>query len=200
LRNSKFKHFKDEELVCLFIETQRNIYFEELYERYVNKVYRKCYSFVYDQSLAEDFTHDIFLKLVLKISSYKENSRFSTWLFSITYNYCMDQVRIGKKQGEVAIEEGFDKEEEVEDHELINMQGQELKKSLDQISPDEKALLLMKYQDDFSIKDIANTFKISESAVKMRLMRTKEKIKRLYFENIAVVALLILKIILFWKK
>ncbi len=199
MKNPKFKQYKDEELVSLFIETQRNVYFEEIYERYASKVYRKCYSFIYDTTLAEDFTHDIFLKLVLKLSSYKENSRFSTWLFSITYNYCMDQVRNGKKTGEMLIVEGFDKEDELEDHEAIASQDQELRKSLDQISPDEKALLLMKYQDDFSIKDIANAFNISESAVKMRLMRTKDKIKRLYFENLALFVLIIPKLFFLWR-
>ena len=54
-----------------------------------------------DSARAEDFTHDIFLKLILKLGTYKETARFSTWLYSITYNYCMDQLRIYKKRGEV---------------------------------------------------------------------------------------------------
>jgi RNA polymerase sigma-70 factor (ECF subfamily) len=82
----------------------------------------------------------------------------------------------------------------------MQMQGSQLNKSLEKIPSDEKALILMKYQDDFSIKEIADTLKITESAVKMRLLRSKEKLRKLYLENMVVFALIVLKLIFFWKK
>jgi len=201
LKTKAFKSISDEELVRLYIETQRNGYFEELYDRYVDKVYRKCLSFVKNEAQAEDFTHDIFLRVVLKIGSFKEHAKFSTWLYSITYNYCMDQVRQVKKQAEIYLDENFDLEDdETNDLELVEMQTKELKKALQEIDPDERAMLLMKYQDDFSIKEIADTFKVTESAVKMRLMRTKEKLKKIYKENIIFLVLVIIKVVWFWKK
>jgi RNA polymerase sigma-70 factor (ECF subfamily) len=75
----------------------------------------------------------------------------------------------------------------------MQMQGSQLNKSLEKIPSDEKALILMKYQDDFSIKEIADTLKITESAVKMRLLRSKEKLRKLYLENMVVFALIVLK-------
>jgi RNA polymerase sigma-70 factor (ECF subfamily) len=200
LKNSKLKYLKDEELAALYVDSQKNIYFEELYERYANKVYRKCYSFVYDQAKAEDLTHDIFLKLIVKIGTFKETSKFSTWLYSITYNFCMDQIRVTKKNQEVALEGDYELADDYEDDDLVQMQGSQLNKSLDKIPSDEKALILMKYQDDFSIKEIADTLKITESAVKMRLLRSKEKLRKLYLENMVIFALIVLKLIFFWKK
>jgi RNA polymerase sigma-70 factor (ECF subfamily) len=200
LKNSKLKYLKDEELVARYVESQKNIYFEEIYERYANKVYRKCYSFVYNQAKAEDFTHDIFLKLIVKIGTFKETSKFSTWLYSITYNFCMDQIRVSKKNQEVALEGDYEPADDYEDQDLMQMQGSQLNKSLEKIPSDEKALILMKYQDDFSIKEIADTLKITESAVKMRLLRSKEKLRKLYLENMVVFALIVLKLIFFWKK
>lgn len=200
MKNKAFKVVADEELVRLYVETQRNVYFEELYDRYIDKVYRKCLSFVKNEAQAEDFTHDIFLRVVLKVGSFKEHAKFSTWLYSITYNYCMDQVRQVKKQAEVALDENFDLEDDTEDLELVEMQTQGLKKALQKIDPDEKAILLMKYQDNFSIKEISETFKITESAVKMRLMRTKEKLKKIYTENIIFFLIIIIKVIWFWRK
>jgi len=200
LKNSKLKYLKDEELVALYVDSQKNIYFEEIYERYANKVYRKCYSFVYNQAKAEDFTHDIFLKLIVKIGTFKETSKFSTWLYSITYNFCMDQIRVSKKNQEVALEGDYEPADDYEDQDLMQMQGSQLNKSLEKIPSDEKALILMKYQDDFSIKEIADTLKITESAVKMRLLRSKEKLRKLYLENMVVFALIVLKLIFFWKK
>ncbi len=200
MKNSKLKYLKDEELVALYVDSQKNIYFEEIYERYANKVYRKCYSFVYNQAKAEDFTHDIFLKLIVKIGTFKETSKFSTWLYSITYNFCMDQIRVSKKNQEVALEGDYEPADDYEDQDLMQMQGSQLNKSLEKIPSDEKALILMKYQDDFSIKEIADTLKITESAVKMRLLRSKEKLRKLYLENMVVFALIVLKLIFFWKK
>ena len=200
LKNKAFKNTPDEELVRLYVESQRNVYFEELYDRYVDKVYRKCLSFVKNDAQAEDFTHDIFLRLVLKIGSFKEQAKFSTWLYSITYNYCIDQMRLVKKQAETTLDENFDMQEEEEDSEFMEMQTKNLKKALQKIDPDEQMILLMKYQDDFSIKEIAETFKISESAVKMRLMRTKEKLRKLYIENIVFFLIIITKAIWFWRK
>lgn len=200
MKKKAFKGVADEELVRLYVETQRNVYFEELYDRYVDKVYRKCLSFVKNDAQAEDFTHDIFLRVVLKIGSFKEHAKFSTWLYSITYNYCMDQVRQVKRQAEVALDENFDLADDGYDLELVEMQTQGLKKALQKIDPDERAILLMKYQDDFSIKEISETLKITESAVKMRLMRTKEKLKKIYTENIIFFLIIIIKVIWFWRK
>ncbi|RYU95322.1 RNA polymerase sigma factor [Emticicia agri] len=200
MKNKAFKVVADEELVRLYIETQRNLYFEELYDRYVDKVYRKCLSFVKNEAQAEDYTHDIFLRVVLKLGSFKEHAKFSTWLYSITYNYCMDQVRQVKRQAEVVLDENFDLEDDAYDLELVEMQTQGLKKALQKIDADEKAILLMKYQDDFSIKEISETLKITESAVKMRLMRTKEKLKKIYAENIIFFLIVVIKVIWFWRK
>ena len=187
-------HYTDEQLVRLFVETQRNSFFEELYERYADKVYRKCLSFVKDQARAEDFTHDIFIKLILRVGTFKETAKFSTWLFSITYNYCMDQLRIIKKEAEEALDDDVEIADDSEDAMEVEMEAHQLRKALDQITPDERTILLMKYQDDFSIKDIADTFGLTESAVKMRLKRTKEKIRKIYEDNILFWLLLIAKI------
>lgn len=200
MKYSKYSAYKDEELVSLYVTSQRNDYFEEIYERYANKVYRKCYSFVYNQEKAEDLTHDIFLKLIVKIGTYKESSKFSTWLYSITYNHCMDQIRVGKKKTEVSLLDNFDVSDEDDETEFLDFQSAELSKSMKQMPSDERALLQMKYQEDFSIKEIAETLDISESAVKMRLLRSKEKLKRLYLENIAVFLAIVIKILGFFEK
>jgi RNA polymerase sigma factor (sigma-70 family) len=192
-------HYTDEQLVRLYVDTQRNTFFEALYERYADKVYRKCLSFVKDQAKAEDFTHDIFLKLIVRIGTFKETSKFSTWLFSITYNYCMDQLRLNKKMAEDELTETMDVAEESEDIEGIEMDAKRLRQVLESISPEERTILLMKYQDDFSIKDIADTFGLTESAVKMRLKRTKEKLKKRYLESALFTLLIISKITILIK-
>ncbi|WP_044173211.1 RNA polymerase sigma factor [Flectobacillus major] len=185
----------DEKLVKLFIETQKNIYFEQLYDRYSDKVYRKCLSFVKDEAKAEDFAHDIFLKLVLNIASYKESAKFSTWLYSITYNYCIDQTRLAKRYSESPLDDNFDLEEDFEEAELAELEATKLRKAMTQIQPEEKSILMMKYQDDLTIKEISESLEISESAVKMRLLRAKEKIRKAYLESTLIWGVVIAKLL-----
>lgn len=178
----------DEELVKLFILTQNNSFFEELYERYADKVYRKCLTLVKDPAQAEDFTHDIFLKLIVKLGSFKEEARFSTWLYSITYNYCMDQLRVNRKRGETSLEEELElADEDVDVSVLIedrDADARRLHRAIDHLSTEERSILMMKYLDDLSIKDIASVFKITESAVKMRLLRSRENLRKRYLETV----------------
>ena len=188
------KKLTDEQLVTLFIESQKNLYFEQLYDRYANKVYRKCLSFVKDDAKAEDFTHDIFLKLVLNICSYKETAKFSTWLYSITYNYCVDQTRSSKKYAEVGLDENFDLPDDDDDSEIAELEAQQLNKAMKEILPEEKSILMMKYQDDMSIKEISDSLNISESAVKMRLLRSKGKLRKIYLEGVLFWGIIVAKV------
>ncbi len=188
------KKLSDEQLVSLFIDTQKNLYFEQIYDRYADKVYRKCMSFVKDEARAEDFTHDIFMKLVLSISTYKATAKFSTWLYSITYNYCIDQVRLSKKYVEYPLDYNFDLAED-DDSEFAELEEQRLRKALEKIVPEEKSILMMKYQDELSIKEIATTLAISESAVKMRLLRAKERLKKVYIESALFWGIIITKML-----
>lgn len=188
------KQFTDEQLVRLYLETQKNAYFEELYRRYADKVYRKCLSFVRDEALAEDYAHDIFLKLMVNLSHFRETARFSTWLYSITYNFCVDQVRSTKRLAEESLSEEFDvQEEDVSAMETAEMEAKRLNAALMKLPAEERSILLMKYQDDLSIKEIADAFQLSESAVKMRLLRGKEKVRKIYLETFVFWSLLILR-------
>jgi RNA polymerase sigma factor (sigma-70 family) len=186
----------DEELVRLFIHTQQNAFFEELYERYADKVYRKCFSLIKDPAQAEDFTHDIFIKLIFKLGAYKEDARFSTWLYSITYNHCMDQLRITKRRREVPSQESAEVPDDTDQtmmFEEYDLEGQRLRQALAHLHPDEQEVLMMKYKDELSIREMADVFQISESAVKMRLLRSRDKLRTHYMEKILFWGLVAIK-------
>lgn len=195
------KHLSDEELVQLYITTQRSPYFEALYTRYCDKVFRKCLSLTRNRERAEDFTHDIFIKVATRLSGFRSEAKFSTWLYSITYNYCMDQLR-SPKQREIYSDEPYEtlsNYADDNDADIAEMEAQQLNRALTYLTPDERGLLLMKYQDDISIRDIAETQQLTESAVKMRLMRAKEKLRKRYVEALIFWVLIGLKAISFWK-
>ena len=197
-KSSSLSSYTDEDLVKLFVETQENKYFEGIYTRYADKVYQKCISFVKDSAKAEDLTHDIFMKLIFKLGTFKQDARFSTWLYSITYNHCMDQLRSYKKRNEIHTDTPIEIPDDVDLDTIFDgddVQVKNLRAAMNHLTVDEKGILFMKYMDDLSIKEIAGIFDITESAVKMRLLRSREKLRKKYLETIVFLGILAVKLL-----
>jgi RNA polymerase sigma-70 factor (ECF subfamily) len=171
----------DEEMIRQFLPNQPNQCFEALYNRYVNKVYRRCLSMTRDTEKAQDFTHDIFLRVFNKLDAFQERSSFSTWLYSIAYNYCSDQLRLAKRLPFDSLDDTtpYDIPESTagqlheETLQLVNQAIATLPKA-------DQTLLRMKYEEGLTIEQIAQVYQINISAVKMRLKRSRDKVHRLY--------------------
>lgn len=176
----------DEMLVEAIVKTNDTFMFEVLYDRYSTMVYNKCYGFANGEDEAKDLTQDVFLRVFVKLASFKGKSKFSTWLYAFTYNHCVNYVtrNTAKKIEKNSISSDYIENigENVDStQEFQNMRVEQLKKIMELISPDEKMiLLLLKYQDNLSIKELSEALDIGESAVKMRLKRAKEKLVHKY--------------------
>ena len=175
----------DEDIVDKYNATQESRYFDLLYGRYGNKVFAKCISLLQSRALAEDATQEIFMKILLNISKFKGSSKFSTWLYSITYNFCIDYIRKQKKRRVVADETGLEDEmvEEVSDKELLEIKIERLEVVMEKADGKDKAILMMKYMDNMSIRDMAGVMNRSESAIKMSILRAKHRLKKIYKET-----------------
>ena len=180
------KKVTDEELVELYLESQNVAYFNLLYKRYSGKIFGKSLSLLKSESEAEDATQDIMMKILLNMSKFSGKSRFSTWIYSITYNYCIDFLRRKKKDPSVYVDdylENLDVPDDVEDKFLLEMNVSRLKVILEEIPTGDKTILLMKYQDEMSIREISGILDKSESAIKMKIKRAKQKFKKTFHEK-----------------
>jgi len=181
--NIDLSEFTDLEIIELILASGKTMYFSELYDRYANKVYGKAIQMVKDRDLAQDLAHDILIKAFLKLNTFQGKSSFSTWLFQVSYTHCIDYIRKNSKmRSETLEEERFDNsandgDDQVQDKKLLEIKLQRLAQILEMINPEDKMFLLMKYQDHMSIKDLAEHFDLSESAVKMRLKRIRDKVR-----------------------
>jgi RNA polymerase sigma-70 factor (ECF subfamily) len=186
LLKKKVVHKTDEELVRIIVEQNQHDDFGILYDRYSEKVYHKCISFVKDLDLAKDLAHDVFLKTFVNLSKFNHQSKFSTWLYSLTYNFCIDYLRKNNKmrmESEDTLINIADSDDEKNERELLSMEAKRLKYVLDHIPSKDKMILLMKYQDDLSVKDIQDALGVNESAVKMRVKRARAKAIEVYNEQ-----------------
>lgn len=183
--NDPTAKWTDEELVARIVEKRDTDLFGKLYDRFAKRVYNKCYGFARSEAEAEDLTQDVFLMLFIKLPSFKGKSKFSTWLYSFTYNFCVNYVNRnkGRKMSDKSVQvdqEEYRLTEEVPDEQLLELKAQRLAEAMEEIPPEDKSLLLLKYQDGASIKELTELLEIGESAVKMRLKRAKAKLVEQY--------------------
>lgn len=177
-RAKKDQSLTDEELVSLLQKEMDTERFAVLYDRYSSKVFQKCVGMTRDRDLAKDLTHDIFLKVFLNLVKFDHRSKFGTWVYSITYNYCLDSLRKSQRHREDDIDErneGGGVTDEASEAMLLGLRAERLELVLHEIDPADRALLLMKYDDELAISEIQDAFGLSESAVKMRLLRARER-------------------------
>jgi RNA polymerase sigma factor (sigma-70 family) len=182
----KITDLTDSAIIARFRLAQDQVYFTILYQRYARKVFGKCYSMLMDDGLARDATQDIFIKILMNLTKFNEQSSFSTWIYSITYNFCIDLIRKKKKVQVIYTEDVSkvknDVDDDIPNSVILEMKQDRLSKVLDAIPPGDKAILLMKYIDDMPIKDIAEILDKTESAIKMQIMRAKIKAQSLHDE------------------
>jgi RNA polymerase sigma factor (sigma-70 family) len=170
----------DEQIVVRVLGGEQHL-LETLYDRYSAKIFHKCLSLIKDREASKDCTHDIMVKVFMNLAKFKGTSAFSLWVHSITYNYCMDYL---SKQKRVSFSEAADyeydnladDEEALELKLLQDLKLTQLETVFEQLNADDKMLLMMRYQDGMSVKDIADTLNAGESAVKMRLKRSRDRL------------------------
>jgi len=72
--------------------------FEALVRRHTRTVYAHAFRFFGDHAAAEDVVQEVFVKVFRSLDSFDEKSRFSTWLYRVTRNTCLDEVRSGRRR------------------------------------------------------------------------------------------------------
>ena len=172
----------DEDIVKKIRAGSETELYSLLFKRYYPKVLDKCYSLTHNKDLSEELTGDILSKTYEKLASYKGNSSFSSWLYSITYNHCIDYLREQKKLHypewnssnalPEIIDESYDEQEEISYDQLMEL--------LNKLHTEEKALIMMRYFDEMPLQQIAEALRVTESAAKMRLKRAKARLLFLY--------------------
>lgn len=155
--------------------------FGELYELYSNKIYKRCCFVLKDNMLAEDAVHDVFIKMLGKINDLQEARTFEAWFNRLVYNHCIDILR---KQNKADLEDWKEEDDPTENLAIVieNLAANEeltakLRTQLDALNELDRTILSLFYWEGYSVKEIAEMLKITESAVKMRMKRTRDNMK-----------------------
>ena len=156
--------------------------FEELVRLYEKRVYAVALRSSGCPEDAADIVQEVFLRAWRSIESFRGDSGFSTWLFRITMNLCVDHARhknaqpqtqplvVGEEDAERPIPDTAPTpEEHLENSEL----GRELAAALDEVSEEHRRIVLLRDVSGLSYTEIAEVLEISEGTVKSRLSRAR---------------------------
>jgi RNA polymerase sigma-70 factor (ECF subfamily) len=176
----------DEQLIKKFQNGDRQSYNELVY-RYKDKILNFIFRFTYDRVAAEDLAQDTFLKLYQKKDSYKEISKFSTWLYTIASNLAKTELRKIKRRKTYSISNlsnsemediiftdftnNEDKIDKSENH-LLNISIQELE-------PDFRIIIILREIQELSYDNISRILELPLGTVKSRINRGKLKLREI---------------------
>lgn len=181
MSSSGFHNTKEGALIAAAAQGDRSA-MGKLYSSYYPKVFYKCLSFVKDKAAAADLAQDVLLKSIEKLPTFQGQASFSTWLYAIANNHCLEYLRKEKQHMVVSLEEGMHVcIDELERDSQFYLDGLEknLQVLLDQLSQEDRSLLISKYCHHKSIQELQEIYHLSPSAIKMRLKRSKEKLAQL---------------------
>lgn len=146
--------------------------FEDKWKRYGNMLYRISYLYLNNAADAEDVLQDVFLKYLNNRKRFTSDEHEKAWFIRVTKNRCLDMLRkSGRKNtdiDELSIATQTDIENDLE---------QDVKRSIMGLPPKYKSVVFLYYCAGYSVEDIANILKVTRSAVKKRLQRSRDILK-----------------------
>ena len=174
----------DEEIIGQVLGGHKQAY-SVLVQRYQKQIFNLMYRYSRSDHDAADLTQEVFLRAYEKLSGFRSGHSFFSWLYTLAVNRANDwsrqQNRQKKNQRELQsmvpgpVKTGSKQETILRDKEdLIRLQ-----RAMQELPDDTREILMLRYHNDCSVKEVAEIFSISESAVKMRTARGLQQLQDL---------------------
>lgn len=171
--------------------------FDELVYLYQNKVYALAFRYMGNEDDAYDMAQETFIKAYRSLRSFKGDSSFSTWIYRIATNVCLDEIRRRKRRvtplsldEPLATLDGDEVEREVADESLNPEQIYEQKEFsetvqllLDDMKPEHKIAIVLRDMMELSYEEIASVLNCSIGTVKSRINRARTIFQKKYNER-----------------
>jgi RNA polymerase sigma-70 factor (ECF subfamily) len=173
--NKPYQTLSDEQLMRQ-MATGCEPSFGELYDRYSERMHRYFYRMLgQDAHRADDFTQELFMKLVEKTAYFDTDRRFSTWLYAVAGNMVKNEYRrLSRQQGQMQLDDCFGENfSEDIDSQIFE---QHLNQALGELDETQRQCFVLRYQEELSVKEIAEIMDCPEGTVKSRMFYTLKKL------------------------
>ncbi|WP_409291016.1 RNA polymerase sigma factor SigW [Peribacillus sp. SCS-37] len=162
--------------------------YSTIVEEYKDKVFYLCYRMVGNRHEAEDLAQEAFVKAYIHLKSFNMNLKFSTWIYRIATNLCIDRIRKKKPDyyldAEIAGTDGLDmysqlaSDADSPEKEAESMEMQEaVQKEILKLPEKYRSVIILKYMEDLSLKEISDALDLPVGTVKTRIHRGREALR-----------------------
>jgi RNA polymerase sigma factor (sigma-70 family) len=180
--NHKLKSQKDD-LLC----------FEQIILRHKNKLSAYIRRYIPDVALVEDILQDTFIKVFqsIKAGNYSENGKFISWVMRIAHNLIIDHFRLIKQMNTIS-NDNYESdlfnlkrfaEDNIEDDMIKRQIHQDVRNMISHLDEDQKEVVILKYYEGLSFKEIANKTKVSINTALGRMRYALINMRKMMEEN-----------------
>ena len=192
MNNLSEKALEDYQLVRKALDEDNQLAYSILMDRYRDSIYHTMLKMISNQDDAEDLTIEAFGKAFLKLNSYTPSYAFSTWLFKIATNNCIDFIR-KKKMNTTSIDHSFnengesflsniirEKAQNPEEKFILEQRKVVMREMLDKMNEKYRQMIEMRYYDELSYQEISEKMDLPVGTVKAQLFRAREQLMELF--------------------
>jgi RNA polymerase sigma factor (sigma-70 family) len=161
--------------------------FAFLVEKYQNLVYTLALKLLKHPEDAEEMAQDTFIKAYQKLDTYEGKSKFSTWLYSITYNACISELRKRRIEFKSLEDQRITEQDEMKIHDYYRETKKEdqekyLNLALGKLPEDDQVLVALYYYENQSMDEISEITGLTVSNIKVKIHRARKKMYSLLRE------------------
>ncbi|SHL54746.1 RNA polymerase sigma-70 factor, ECF subfamily [Chryseobacterium carnipullorum] len=152
--------------------------FEEIYELYWQKIFRLCMGYVNDSELAQDLAQETFIIVWQQLPKFRNESSIGTWIFRIASNTCLKQIEREKRFAKADLPIHLEEKKQ----ESVEPQIQRLYQFISEL-PETDRIIISLELEEVKQAEIAGIVGLSESNIRVRIHRIKEKLTKRFKEN-----------------
>lgn len=153
--------------------------------KYENKIYNIAYKFMQNSFDAQDAAQDAIIKMYRSIRKFSFQSAFSTWMYRVVANTCLDALRARRpsvpmeEYSDAAVSREGNPDEQAENSEL----GRGIRTAVEELSEKYRSVLVLKDMEGLKYEEVAEILSITPGTVKSRLFRAREKLRKILEEK-----------------
>ena len=163
--------------------------FAELVHLYGDKLYQLAYRMTGNRQDAEDVVQETFLRVYRNLDRYDENLKFSTWIYRIASNLCIDRLRkrrivysldaAGAEREDLDGYSALPADERTPEHEVVLTETQRaVRQAIETLPVKYRAVMMLRYLQDLSLQEIAEVLELPVTTVMTRVHRAREYLRR----------------------
>lgn len=156
--------------------------FDELIRAFYPYVNKYLLKLTRDETLTEDLTQEVFLKIIRTVENYKVNGKasFATYIITVAKNTFIDYTRRNKAVFSELSEAEAQSDDNIENNVIVNMQYEEITKYIDSLPPNQAMAIRLKYIDEYTLKEIEELTGVPVKTVKSRIHEGTKKLCSLF--------------------